>query len=84
MYLANGRAVAALTGTDAKRVQFVLVPYPIVSRYDLSADQYRTREEETGVAAMVRDYLAEKLKDDPDQDAVMTLADEYLRAEGES
>lgn len=46
MYLLNGRAVATLAGASGQRVQFVLVPYPFPSRYDLSATEYRTKEEE--------------------------------------
>ena len=46
MYLLNGRAVATLTAADGGRVQFVLVPYPFASRYELSAAEYRTKEEE--------------------------------------
>lgn len=47
MYLINGRAVVTLAGRAGDRVQFVLVPYPFASRYDLSAAEYRGREEET-------------------------------------
>jgi len=46
MYLVNGRAVATLTGAAGDRVQFVLVPFPFSSRYDLSATDYRSKEEE--------------------------------------
>ena len=46
MYLINGRAVATLMGADGDRVQFVFVPYPFASRYELSAAEYRTKEEE--------------------------------------
>jgi exonuclease SbcD len=46
MYLLNGRAIATLTAADGGRVQFVIVPYPFASRYDLSAAEYRTKEEE--------------------------------------
>jgi exonuclease SbcD len=46
MYLINGRTIATLAGVDGPRVQFVLVPYPFASRYDLSATEYRTKEEE--------------------------------------
>jgi len=48
-YLVNGRAVATLAGRAGDRVQFVLVPYPFASRYDLPAAEYRSREEETGL-----------------------------------
>jgi exonuclease SbcD len=46
MYLLNGRAVATLTAADGSRVQFVFVPYPFASRYEVSAAEYRTKEEE--------------------------------------
>jgi exonuclease SbcD len=46
MYLLNGRAVTTLTAADGGRVQFVFVPYPFASRYDLTAAEYRTKEEE--------------------------------------
>jgi exonuclease SbcD len=46
MYLLNGRAVATLSGADGGSVQFVFIPYPFASRYDLSAAEYRTKEEE--------------------------------------
>ncbi|HMO36338.1 MAG TPA: exonuclease subunit SbcD [Gemmatales bacterium] len=46
MYLINGRAMAQLQDRAGQRTQFVLTPYPFSSRYDLSATEYRTREEE--------------------------------------
>src|SRR5207237_3316090 len=46
MYLINGRAIATLRAADGGRVQFVFVPYPFASRYELSAAEYRTKEEE--------------------------------------
>jgi DNA repair protein SbcD/Mre11 len=46
MYLLNGRAVTTLQSKAGRRVQFVLVPYPFSSRYDLSATEYRSKEEE--------------------------------------
>ncbi len=47
MYLLNGNAVATLTTAAGGRVQFVCVPYPFASRYQLSAaDGYRSKEEE--------------------------------------
>lgn len=47
MYLLNGRAVTTLEPRPGDLVQFVCVPYPFASRYDLSAADYRSREEET-------------------------------------
>lgn len=46
MYILNGRAIATLAAPDGDRVQFVFVPYPFASRYELSAAEYRTKEEE--------------------------------------
>ena len=46
MYLLNGRAVTTMTAANGGRVQFVFVPYPFASRYDLNAAEYRTKEEE--------------------------------------
>jgi exonuclease SbcD len=60
MYLINGRAVATLTGADRQPVQFVLVPYPFPSRYDLSATEYRTKEEENRLLhARVAEWVKE-------------------------
>jgi exonuclease SbcD len=59
-YLVNGRAVATLTDRGGRRVQFVLVPYPFASRYDLSAADYRTKEEETRLLqAKVAEWVRE-------------------------
>lgn len=62
MYLSNGRGLVTLPGADGKRVQFVLVPYPFACRYNISAEQYRTKEEEhrllhTIVMEWVRDVV---------------------------
>lgn len=74
MYLVNGRAVATLKGADGQCVQFVLVPYPFASRYDLSAVQYRSKEEESRLLhAMVADWIRERsAKLDPALPTVMT------------
>lgn len=47
MYLLNGLAAFAMTGAAGRPVQFVAVPYPFASRYELSAEQYRSKEEES-------------------------------------
>lgn len=49
MYLINGLASATLAGADGKPVQFALVPYPFACRYNVSAMEYRTKEEENRV-----------------------------------
>jgi exonuclease SbcD len=46
MYLINGRFLASLEDRAGGRVQFLLVPYPTVSRYAESGDRYFTKEEE--------------------------------------
>ncbi len=47
MYLVNGRALATLADANGNRVQFAFVPYPFPGRYDLTAADYRTKEEES-------------------------------------
>ncbi len=46
MYLENELKLVSLADDAGERVQFVLVPYPTVSRYVRSTDIYRTKEEE--------------------------------------
>jgi exonuclease SbcD len=46
LYLLNTRFYGTLEPRAGKAVQLVLVPYPFPSRYDLSAAEYRTKEEE--------------------------------------
>jgi exonuclease SbcD len=46
LYLLNACFYGTLEARPGDAVQFVLVPYPFPSRYDLSAAEYRTKEEE--------------------------------------
>ncbi len=46
VYLANRCGVLTLSDPAGRRVQFVLVPYPFASRYDIPVAGYRSREEE--------------------------------------
>lgn len=58
MYLLNGRAVATLKSAAGNRVQFVLVPYPFASRYELNAAEYKTKEEESRLLhSMVAEWI---------------------------
>ena len=58
MYLSNGRGFATLVGPDGRGVQFVFVPYPFRSRYDLSTADYMTKEEENNLLhAKVAEWL---------------------------
>jgi DNA repair protein SbcD/Mre11 len=60
-YLFNGPAVARLTDPAGNPVQFVLLPYPFPSRYDVSADSYASKEEENRqVRAAVASWLQRK------------------------
>ncbi len=69
MYLLNGRAVATLEASAGDRVQFVLVPYPFPSRYDLSTDDYRTKEEECRLLqGMVADWVKKEVPAKPEFD----------------
>lgn len=45
MYLNNGRGFASLAGPDGRAVQFVFVPYPFASRYDLADAEILAKEE---------------------------------------
>jgi exonuclease SbcD len=47
LYVLNGCFYGTLEPQPGNAVQFVLVPYPFPSRYDLSTAEYRTKEEET-------------------------------------
>jgi len=46
MYLLNGMFTARIRDPQGQMVQFVCVPYPYASRYQISTDEYRSREEE--------------------------------------
>jgi len=46
LYLLNGCFFGTLEARPGDAVQLVLVPYPFPARYDLSATEYRTKEEE--------------------------------------
>lgn len=64
MYLLNGRGLATLQGASGQRVQFVIVPYPFTTRYDLSTDEYRTKEEENN---LLHNKVAEWIRDVSDK-----------------
>ena len=44
MYLINGRAFTSLRGADGNLVQFVLLPYPFPSRYELAKNDIQSKE----------------------------------------
>ncbi len=61
MYLANTATVVRLVEPDGILVQFVLLPYPYASRYNVPADSFQSKEEETRqVRSAVTDWLQRK------------------------
>lgn len=65
MYLINGRAFTSLRGADGGLVQFVLLPYPFQSRYDLSdADVDSKEKQHNAVHAKVAEWI-QKVQTDP-------------------
>lgn len=61
MYLANNPAVVRLTDPAGNAVQFVLLPYPFPSRYNVATESYGSKEEENRqVRAAVADWLQRK------------------------
>ncbi len=60
-YLANTQAVVRLPDPAGNAVQFVLLPYPFPSRYNVAADTYASKEEENRqVRAAVANWLQRK------------------------
>lgn len=60
LYLLNGCFYGSLESRPGDTVQFVLVPYPFPSRYDLSTADFRTKEEETRLLhGRVADWVRE-------------------------
>jgi len=61
MYLANTVSLVKVADRDGDLVQFVLLPYPFPSRYNVPADSFQSKEEETRqVRSAVTDWLQRK------------------------
>ena len=61
LYLANSAGVVVLRSRSGQRVQFVLVPYPFASRYEISAADFPTQaEENTQIKTILADWLQKK------------------------
>jgi DNA repair protein SbcD/Mre11 len=59
MYLENELKLVSLVDPNGERVQFVLVPYPTVSRFVESTDVYRTKDEENQLLHLrITEWLA--------------------------
>ncbi len=83
MYLANNPAVVRLTHPAVNPVQFVLLPYPFPSRYDVAADSYASKEEENRqVRAKVADWLQRKSTDASFDQTVPTVLVAHLHVRG--
>jgi exonuclease SbcD len=65
LYLLNGSFFGTLEARPGEAVQLVLLPYPFPSRYDLSATEYRTREEEY---RLLHGHVAKWLRDLPNRE----------------
>ena len=58
MYLNNGRSFATLAAPNGQCVQFVFVPYPFRSRYNLSEHEFQSKEAENAILhAKVAEWL---------------------------
>ncbi|QEL13335.1 metallophosphoesterase family protein [Limnoglobus roseus] len=83
MYLLNGRAVTTLKAANGKRVQFVLVPYPFPSRYELSAADYRSKEEENRLLhAKVAEWIRTAATDKKFDVTLPTVLTAHLHVRG--
>ena len=83
MYLLNGRMVTKLRGADGQCVQFVIVPYPFASRYDLSAANYRSKEEENRLLhTKVAEWISQSSKSDSFDPRLPTVLAAHLHVRG--
>jgi DNA repair protein SbcD/Mre11 len=83
LYLLNGCFYGVLEPRPGDAVQFVLVPYPRASRYDLSAANYRSKEEETRLLhARVADWVREVANRPGFDPAVPTVLAAHLHVRG--
>jgi len=61
LYLVNSLGVVVLQSKAGRRVQFVLVPYPFASRYEISAADFPSREaENTQIKTILADWLQKR------------------------
>ena len=83
MYLINGRTFKSLRGADGNLVQFVLLPYPFPSRYDLSKDDLQSKEQmHTKLHAKVAEWV-QKVPNLPDFDKKLpTVIGAHLHVRG--
>ena len=83
MYFLNGRGVATLASPDGQRVQFVFVPYPFTSRYDLSATVYHSKEELNNLLrAKVSEWLQKASNEKPFDASLHTVLVGHLHVRG--
>lgn len=83
MYLENELKLVSLTDPSGERVQFVLVPYPTVTRLVEATDVYRTKHEENRLLHMrIVDWLT-TVPLQPDYDSKLpTVLVAHLHVEG--
>ena len=64
VYLVNNPGVVVLADRAGQRVQFVLVPYPYASRYDISASEFPTPEaSNTELRSRIAEWIQKKSTD---------------------
>jgi len=83
MYLSNGRIVATLADPQGVEVQFVFVPYPFPSRYDLADVEILAKEQlHQALHARVSEWLADLPKKPDFNMALPTVMLAHLHVKG--
>lgn len=83
MYLVNNPAAVRLTDPAGNAVQFVLLPYPFPSRYQVPAGDYASKEEENlQVRSRVAEWLRRKSSDATFDQQLPTVLVAHLHVRG--
>ncbi len=83
MYLANTVGTVKVTDADGARVQFVLLPYPFPSRYNVGSETFASKEEENRqVRGAVSDWLQRKPSDPSFDVTLPTVLVAHLHVRG--
>jgi exonuclease SbcD len=83
MYLVNTATVVKLIDPEGKPVQFVLLPYPFPSRYNLSATTYQSKEEESRqLRSVVSNWLTRKPTEEKFDQTLPTVLVAHLHVRG--
>jgi DNA repair protein SbcD/Mre11 len=83
VYLANTQALVRLADPASNTVQFVLLPYPFPSRYNVLAESYSSKEEENRqVRSAVANWLQRKSTDANFDQTLPTVLVAHLHVRG--